>query len=48
MRDHARAMLSFAAAGVAVLAVVFTSGGRLQAEDPNSAPNPYRVVGKDL
>ena len=44
MRDHARAMLWFAAAGVAVLAGVFANGSRVQAEDPNSAPNPYRVV----
>jgi hypothetical protein len=44
MRDHARAMLWFAAAGVAVLAGVFASGGRVQADDPNSAPNPYHVV----
>jgi len=44
MRDHARAMLWFAAAGVAVLAGVSASGGRAQADDPNSAPNPYHVV----
>jgi sugar lactone lactonase YvrE len=37
-------MLWFAAAGVAVLAGVFANGSRVQAEDPNSAPNPYRVV----
>src|SRR6516225_10072835 len=44
MRDHAKAMLWFAAAGVAVLAGVSASGGRAQADDPNSAPNPYHVV----
>ena len=43
MGDHVRAMLWFAT-GVAVLAGVFASGGRVQAEDPNNAPNPYRVV----
>lgn len=44
MRDHARAMLLFAAAGVAVLAVASASGGRAQGADPNSASSPYRVV----
>jgi DNA-binding beta-propeller fold protein YncE len=44
MRDHARAMLWFAAVGVAVLAGVSASGGRVQAADPSSAPNSYRVV----
>ena len=45
MRDHARAMLLFAAAGVAVLAVASASGGRAQGEDdPNSSSSPYRVV----
>ena len=44
MRDHARAMLLFAAAGVVVLAVASASAARAQEADPNSAPNPYRVV----
>jgi len=44
MRDRARAMLLFAAAGVAVLAVSSASGGRAQGADPNSASSPYRVV----
>ena len=43
MRDYARAML-WLAATAAVLAGISTGGGRVQAEDPNSAPNPYRVV----
>jgi DNA-binding beta-propeller fold protein YncE len=44
MRDHARAMLWFTAAGVAILAGISVSGGRVQADDPNSAPNLYHVV----
>jgi DNA-binding beta-propeller fold protein YncE len=44
MRDHARAMLLFAAAGFVVLAVASASAARAQEADPNSAPNPYRVV----
>jgi sugar lactone lactonase YvrE len=43
MRDYARAML-WLAATAAVLAGISTGGERVQAEDPNSAPNPYRVV----
>ena len=43
MRDHARTMLWLAAA-VTVLAGNSAGGGRVQAEDPNSAPNPYHVV----
>jgi DNA-binding beta-propeller fold protein YncE len=37
-------MLLFAAAGVVVLAVASASAARAQEADPNSAPNPYRVV----
>ena len=43
MRDHARAMLWLATA-VAVFADISVGGGRVQAEDPNSALNPYHVV----
>jgi sugar lactone lactonase YvrE len=43
MRDYARATLWLAAA-VAVLAGICAGGRRVQAEDPNSAPNPYHVV----
>jgi len=43
MRGHARAMLWLAAAA-AVLAGISAGGERVHAEDPNSAPNPYRVV----
>ena len=43
MRDHARAMLWLATA-VAVFADISAGGGRVQAEDPNSALNPYHVV----
>ena len=39
MRDRVRLML-----GVAVAAVMAFSGGRAHAEDPNAAPDPYRVV----
>ena len=42
MPDYAKAMLLFAAASVAMLAGA--CGGRAQAADPNSAPNPYHVV----
>jgi sugar lactone lactonase YvrE len=44
MRDHARTLLWLATAGVAVLAGISAGGERVQAEDPNSAPNPYHVV----
>jgi sugar lactone lactonase YvrE len=44
MRGHARAMLWLVAAAVAVLAVICVDKGRVQAADPNSAPNPYHVV----
>jgi hypothetical protein len=39
MRDRVRLML-----GVAVVAAIAISAGRANAEDPNAAPNPYRVV----
>ena len=39
MRDCVRLML-----GVAVVAAIAISAGRANAEDPNAAPNPYRVV----
>lgn len=42
MCEYARAMLLFAAASVAMLSG--TCGGRAQATDPNSAPNPYHAV----
>jgi WD40 repeat protein len=44
MREHARAMLWLAAAGVAILGGISAGMGPVQAEDPNSAPNPYHVV----
>ena len=44
MRDHARAMFCLAAAGVIVLAGISAGGGPVQAQDPNSAPNPYHVA----
>jgi hypothetical protein len=37
-------MLWFAAVGVAVIVGVSAGRGRVQADDPNSAPNPYQVV----
>ena len=44
MRDRARAMLWAAAIGTAVVGSMALSAGRVQADDPNSAPNPYHVV----
>jgi sugar lactone lactonase YvrE len=44
MRDHARAMFWLAAAGVIVLAGISAGGKPVQAQDPNSAPNPYHVA----
>jgi sugar lactone lactonase YvrE len=43
MRDHARVMVRVAAAAT-LIAGVSASGGRVQADDPNGAPNPYHVV----
>jgi sugar lactone lactonase YvrE len=44
MRDHARATFWLAAAGVIMLAGISAGGGPVQAQDPNSAPNPYHVA----
>ena len=44
MRDRARATLWAAAIGTAVVGSMALSAGRVQADDPNSAPNPYHVV----
>ena len=44
MRNRARLMLCAALAGTAGIAALTVTGGRVQADDPNSAPNPYHVV----
>jgi DNA-binding beta-propeller fold protein YncE len=44
MRDRARATLWAAAIGTAAVGSMALSTGRVQADDPNSAPNPYHVV----
>ena len=44
MRDRARATLWAAAIGTAAVGSMALSAGRVQADDPNSAPNPYHVV----
>ena len=44
MRDHARATFWLAAAGVIMLAGISAGGGPVQAQDPNSAPNPYHLA----
>jgi DNA-binding beta-propeller fold protein YncE len=44
MRHRAKMMICGAAAGAALVAATAMSGGRVQADDPNSAPNPYHVV----
>lgn len=44
MRDRAKAMLWLGAAVIAGLAGMSAGTGRVQADDPNSAPNPYHVI----
>jgi sugar lactone lactonase YvrE len=44
MRDRARVMLCVGLVGVAAVAAFALAGRQAQADDPNSAPNPYRVV----
>jgi len=44
MRERARVMLCIGLAGAAVVGAMVASAGRVQADDPNSAPNPYHVV----
>jgi streptogramin lyase len=44
MRNRANVMLCVGLAGAAAVAAIAMSGGRVQADDPNSAPNPYHVV----
>ncbi len=44
MRNRANVMLCAGLAGAAAVAAIAMSGGRVQADDPNSAPNPYHVV----
>jgi DNA-binding beta-propeller fold protein YncE len=44
MRNRARVILSVALVGAAAAASFVIAGRQAQADDPNSAPNPYRVV----
>jgi hypothetical protein len=44
MRNRTSAALSAAAIGVAVVGSMVVSARQVQADDPNSAPNPYHVV----
>lgn len=44
MRARARATLCAAVVGMAVAAAFTMTGGGVQADDPNSAPNPYHVI----
>ena len=44
MRDRARVTLCVAVVGLATVAALAVTAGRVQADDPNSAPNPYHVV----
>jgi DNA-binding beta-propeller fold protein YncE len=44
MRERATVTLCIGLAGAAVVGAMVVSAGRVQADDPNSAPNPYHVV----
>src|SRR5580700_969243 len=44
MRNRARVTRCVGLVGAAAVAAFVMSGGRVQADDPNSAPNPYHVV----
>jgi DNA-binding beta-propeller fold protein YncE len=44
MRNRASVMLCAGLAGAAAVSAIAVSGGRVQADDPNSAPNAYHVV----
>ena len=44
MRDRARVTLCLGLVGAAAVVAIVMSGGRVQADDPNSAPNSYHVV----
>ncbi len=44
MRARTRATLCASVVGVAVAAAFTMTGGSVQADDPNSAPNPYHVI----
>jgi hypothetical protein len=44
MRDCVRITLCAGLVGTSVAAAIVLSAGPLQADDPNSAPNPYKVV----
>ena len=44
MRNRASVMLCAGLAGAAAVSAIAVSGGRVQADDPNNAPNAYHVV----
>ncbi len=44
MRERAKVTLCIGLAGAAIVGAIVVSAGRVQADDPNSAPNPYHVV----
>jgi DNA-binding beta-propeller fold protein YncE len=44
MRERKRAILCLGLFGAAVAGAIVVSSGRVQADDPNSAPNPYHAV----
>jgi hypothetical protein len=44
MRDRARVTLCLGVISAAVVAAVTGTGRQAQADDPNSAPNPYHAV----
>jgi DNA-binding beta-propeller fold protein YncE len=44
MRDRARMALCLGLVGVALAAALAITGRQAQADDPNSAPNPYHVI----
>jgi hypothetical protein len=44
MCERARITLCAALFGAAIIGALALAGGQVQADDPNSAPNPYHVV----
>jgi len=44
MRERARLSLCAALFGAAIIGALALAAGQVQADDPNSAPNPYHVV----
>jgi len=44
MRERMRMMVYASLLALSVAAAIAASGARVEADDPNSAPNPYRLV----